>query len=170
MTRYAEADCSPRDYAAAMSVFRYDEVTGGLTRVLSHGRPHTPRAVGYPDRCGYLRCWFFGKSVYVHRIIWLLHTGAWPANEIDHINGDVTDNRASNLRDVSHSVNLHNRSGCTVRSASGVVGVTLCKKTSRWRADIRVNGKCFNLGRFDSLADAKSAYALGKIRFGVEAP
>lgn len=40
---------------------------------------------------------------------WLLGTGAWPKHYIDHINGDPADNRLTNLRDVTHQVNMRNQ-------------------------------------------------------------
>lgn len=46
--------------------------------------------------------------LYVHRTVWALCHGAWPVEEIDHINGDRQDNRVENLRQVSRSENMLN--------------------------------------------------------------
>ncbi|XUG57626.1 HNH endonuclease [Bordetella pertussis] len=35
--------------------------------------------------------------------------GAWPTQNIDHVNGDRSDNRIANLRDVPQAVNMQNR-------------------------------------------------------------
>ena len=43
----------------------------------------------------------------LHQIVWILYYGKWPTL-IDHINGDKTDNRLCNLREVSYSENNKN--------------------------------------------------------------
>lgn len=43
------------------------------------------------------------------RLAWLLHTGEWPENTIDHKNHDATDNKWLNLRDVTQKVNNNNK-------------------------------------------------------------
>ena len=51
----------------------------------------------------------FGMGFRAHRVIWALETGAWPKDGIDHINGDRSDNRISNLRECTQSQNCRNR-------------------------------------------------------------
>lgn len=48
-------------------------------------------------------------SIKLHRVAWFLYYGKWPEKCIDHINGDRSDNRIENLRDVSHSENSLNK-------------------------------------------------------------
>ena len=43
------------------------------------------------------------------RIAWLLHTGDWPKETIDHIDRNPLNNKFINLRDVSQAVNNDNR-------------------------------------------------------------
>jgi hypothetical protein len=40
------------------------------------------------------------KGYYVHRLVWLWHTGSWPIGSIKHINGQCLDNRIENLKDT----------------------------------------------------------------------
>jgi hypothetical protein len=40
------------------------------------------------------------RAYYVHRLIWLWHTGSWPIGHIKHINGRGLDNRIQNLQDT----------------------------------------------------------------------
>ena len=66
---------------------------------------------GKRDKRGY-RCfdfWYCGKvrHLLMHRAVWAWHSG-FPAMEIDHINGDKTDNRIENLREVSDHENKLN--------------------------------------------------------------
>lgn len=57
-----------------------------------------------------------GKDAYVHRLVCRAFHGEAPSNDChaDHINGQRSDNRASNLRWLTRSENLRNR-----RFASG---------------------------------------------------
>jgi hypothetical protein len=60
------------------------------------------KPAGHADTDGYLQIGlrFNGRDrlVMVHRIIWALAIGAWPEDEIDHLNGILIDNRLINLR------------------------------------------------------------------------
>ena len=44
----------------------------------------------------------------IHQLVWALVYGRFP-KQIDHINGDPTDNRIENLREVTPSENIMNR-------------------------------------------------------------
>tara|TARA_R100001143_G_C3351183_1_gene129611 strand:- start:119 stop:490 length:372 start_codon:yes stop_codon:yes gene_type:complete len=58
---------------------------------------------------GYFQGQIFGKLYYAHRIIWTMYYGDWPENEIDHIDRNGFNNKISNLRDVTHQVNMNNK-------------------------------------------------------------
>jgi hypothetical protein len=102
----------------------------------------------------------FGPSrrfmVMAHRLAWFISFGVMPSGEIDHINRDRADNRIANLRDVSSSMNKRNfaRKG---NNTSGVPGVNWDKHRGKWFARARVDGRAYNLGRFDELTDADKA-------------
>lgn len=97
------------------------------------------------------------KSYLTHRLAWLYVYGEWPA-EIDHINCDTHDNRISNLRNCSRPQNNGNRRQLLNKKYSSLKGVTLFKKTGRWAAGIKIDGKSVHLGCFDSDVLAHEAY------------
>ena len=88
-----------------------------------------------------------------HRLAFLYITGDWPKKEVDHEDQDGTNNKWSNLRDVSHFKNQQNMSKPS-DNTSGVVGVCWHKTYSNWTARIKVNGKQYFLGCFKCFNDA----------------
>lgn len=63
--------------------------------VIRHDRKNSN---GSLDKQGYLIIKIKGKQYKAHRVAWLLATGEYPTEEIDHFNRDKTDNRFDNLR------------------------------------------------------------------------
>lgn len=55
---------------------------------------------------GYWQISIYDRLYRAHRLAWFYTHGDWPANVIDHINGDRTNNSLSNLRDVTQAENL----------------------------------------------------------------
>lgn len=108
------------------------------------------------DAHGYYQGTIFGHYLKAHRVIYALVKGHWPSGEIDHVNGNRRDNRARNLREVSHKENLRN---ChkSVRNKSGVTGVSWNKVHQKWQASITINGKLKALGAFKNKGDAIQA-------------
>ncbi len=105
----------------------------------------------YPN--GYLKGSISGVTLLAHRVAWAVHYGEWPRFQIDHINGDRTDNRLMNLRDVPRAVNMKN---CKAPSnnTSGAVGVCWDKSRNKWLAFINVDRRLKNLGRFAKKSEA----------------
>ena len=97
------------------------------------------------------------KNVYrAHRLAWLYVYGEWPERDIDHINGDGTDNRIINLRLATTAQNAMNRM-LRRDNTSGVKGVSWNKKSGQWLAHIGYGGKILHLGLFDTIEEAKVA-------------
>lgn len=64
-----------------------------------------------------------GRKLYVHRVVWELAYGPIPDGMcIDHIDGDRSNNRLSNLRLVTLSVNQRNAK-IPSNNKMGIVGV-----------------------------------------------
>lgn len=102
-----------------------------------------------------------GSTLSVHRILWLMLKGPIKSGDVlDHINGDTHDNRICNLRVCSHAENMRNRKVHS-NNRSGLKGVysdSSILRAKPWRAQIRVNGRKINLGRFDTANEAHDAY------------
>jgi len=113
--------------------------------------------IGWIGRKGYREGRLEGHMCLLHRAIWAYVHGEWPTREIDHINGDRSDNRLGNLRLCDRSSNMANR-GPTRKNSSGYKGVYWEKPAKRWIAEICVGYKRRKLGRFTSAEAASAAY------------
>ena len=94
-----------------------------------------------------------GHPYAAHRVIWLMHYGYFPENEIDHINRNPLDNKLENLREASRTCNARN-TGIACINSSGVKGVYWNKRDSSWIARIKVRQKYYHLGYFDNFCEA----------------
>lgn len=105
---------------------------------------------------GYLKGGLCRQHVMAHRVIWKLVFDE-DADQIDHINGDRTDNRLVNLRSVSVADNNRNRR-LPVTNKSGVMGVCWATSVNKWMAYVRgENSKIIHLGFFHDKAQAARA-------------
>jgi hypothetical protein len=100
-----------------------------------------------------------------HRIIWMMVYGTPPEGQIDHINGDRSDNRLVNLRCVSVAENRRNQK-TPITNTSGFIGVGWHKHTGKWRASIKINGRAIHLGGFDTIEQAVQAREAAQIELG----
>lgn len=93
------------------------------------------------------------KLYRAHRLVFLYLNGSLPAQHVDHIDGDGTNNSRDNLREVSKQENSKN---CRISSnnTSGYNGVNWYKSGKKWRVRIKVNGKEISGGYFIKLTDA----------------
>lgn len=119
---------------------------------------------GRYDAKGYRVISIGHKPFLAHRLAWLIVSGEWPAEHIDHRNGDPADNRITNLRECSHAENHQNRRRQS-NNTSGFIGVTRRKTENKWAAKIRVGGKEIHLGVFREKEAAAAAYADAKRKF-----
>ena len=138
-------------------VLSYDPETG-VVSWKKNGRPAGGRKTG-PN--GYLRVRVDGVLIRQHRAAWMIQTGEVPIGDIDHINGDGSDNRWSNLRLCSRSENKQNQ-GVSKRSTSGVTGVSYYSRHGRWQAQIQINYRQKHLGYFATKEEASEAYRKAK--------
>lgn len=151
-------------YEEAHSLLDYDPTSGLLRWKVSTGPMIRVGAVaGYRSTRDYIRVRYAGKQYQAHRLAWLLANGRYPSGLIDHINGDRTDNRLSNLRDATPAINSQNQRRATVRNkSSGLLGVT--RNRAGWQASVRLNGRQHHVGTFKTPEEAHVAYLEAKRR------
>lgn len=130
-------------------IFKYSD-----GKIYRHGES---KEAGTDKGNGYRMVCVRGKKYLTHRVIWEMINGNIPYGlEIDHIDGNRSNNRIDNLRLVKRSNNNKNKSK-QLNNTSGVTGVTWCKKHKKWIARYKLNGKQVQIGRFDNLDDARNA-------------
>jgi hypothetical protein len=105
------------------------------------------------------------QRMLAHRIVWALAHGRWPPQQIDHHDGNRSNNSLANLRDATHSENQHNRH-ISKHNISGFLGVAPGSKYNKhkWRAQIKVHGEKYHLGWFNDRQSAFNAYLAAKAR------
>lgn len=146
------------DVEQLRSLFSYDPQTGSITS--RHGR-----VVGSVDSEGYIRIRLKkgGRHFRAHRLAFVAMLGRWPEGDVDHLNGTRHDNRWLNLREVDRKTNSQNQRQATAQnSTSGMLGVSWDSRRRRWVAQIEVDGKGRNLGRFATAEEAHRAYIAAK--------
>ncbi len=111
---------------------------------------------------GYVRVRYRGKCIKAHRLAWAFMTGTFPDKDIDHINGDPTDNRWCNLREVSRIDNGRNQK-MYKSNTTGIVGVYFHKGKGKWVSQIGSGRSRKSLGtyedRFEAICARKSEEA-----------
>ena len=152
--------------ARVKECFNYNHETGVFTRKLSPAKNAQKGSIaGSLGKNGYLVFRVDGKIYQSHRLAWLYVYGEFPKNEIDHINHVKTDNRISNLRDVTTAENQRN-AAVIITNKSGFTGVCWHKGERKWRSQIRDCGVVIYLGSFLDKADAIASRKEANIKYG----
>jgi len=153
----------------ALDVIECDYETGLFRRkIKTNGRCKDGWFSGSKNSGGYTELYVLARHIYGHHLVWILHNGSVPKYQIDHENGDRSDNRIVNLRDVPPTENMRNVKRY-ITNTSGQVGVSWDKRRNKWAAHITVNYTMHHLGRFTDLADAIAARKEAEIFYGFHA-
>lgn len=141
-------------------MFRYDEKEGSFFRILNDKEKKID--VQPNGTTGYILIRItrngISKKYAAHRLAYLYVNGTLP-EQIDHIDGNRTNNRIENLRPSNNYLNSKNRRKRNDNS-SGFTGVNYHIGHKMWVARINVNGKRITIGEFKEKEDAISARIL----------
>jgi hypothetical protein len=146
-------------------LFDYDPESGAFTHRIGGGRRKAGDLAGHIDRLGYVIIGGAKKHYLAHRLAFMWMNGRWPESQVDHIDGNRSNNAWTNLRDVSPQGNNRNKR-MHRNNKSGRIGVHWDKVNNKWVAHIFVWNKHHNLGRFSEFEDACRARLHAEIRFG----
>jgi len=140
------------DADLARQIWRYDPETGKFFWLVS-----SRYKVLIGDEAGYFdgkynRLAYAGKQYKSARVAWLMMTGKWPVDQIDHINQVKTDDRFCNLREATNAQNVCN---AKVRGRSSVRGIF--KRAYGYQVYLHKGFKHFYIGSFKNLEDAVKA-------------
>lgn len=129
---------------------------GGAVGVCArwNGKHANMPALSCLDAQGYLHGRVLGKLFKAHRICWSIYFGVSHFSEIDHINGNTSDNRIANLREVSDEQNAKN---AKIRKDNKTGHQGIYKQGPIWRAQIGGSKNRIHLGCFSSIDEAINA-------------
>lgn len=145
-------------------LLHYHQDTGVFTRRTDNGRGcHIGDVAGtLHRRSGYINIYIDGHTHTAARLAWLYMTGQHPSHDMDHINGDTTDNRWANLRDVPVRINSQNTHRANKNNKTGLMGVQFRKDRGKYIAQLRIDGKSRRFGSFETPEEAHAAYLNAK--------
>ena len=140
------------DYDPDVGVFRWKwRVSTKVPRDLTAG-------IKYPR--GYIGIRIDGRRYHAHRLAWFYVHGVWPTLDIDHIDGDPSNNRLANLREATRSqnlANLHKRRG-NAKYPKGVYKRGGNKGDWGYGVQIKDGDTYLKFGRYDTPEEAHEMY------------
>lgn len=146
--------------------FSYDPVTGIVSRIKKSGKNDVLGPVTHIYSDGYVRCRLMGRKLVCHRVAWFLYYGVQPPEILDHIDRDKTNNRISNLREATASLNTSNSDYCN--NSTGFKGVIKAFDKSgrpRYRSVIKSADINRWQGTYDTPEEAHEAYKQASIKY-----
>jgi hypothetical protein len=151
--------------------FAYDKETGRFERlwpVLTYRggiRYAEGTLTGSVHADGYRYMCIKGRLFLEHRLAYLWMSGSWPEYEVDHRDGDRSNNAWSNLRHATVSENRQNNPGQHSRLGPHRGVYRLKGNRKEFAAQIKVKGEAIYLGCFDDLDEAIAARVEAEKRY-----
>ena len=145
-------------------MLNYNPHTGIFTWKVSSGTKKKGDIGGYETVRGYITISIDGVAYKAHRLAWFYMHSKWPSFDIDHKNSIGCDNRISNLRTASRTMNCAN--GHIRRTnKSGYKGIGFCLHLGLYRAKLQHRMSSIHLGYFKTAKEAHEAYKIGAKKY-----
>lgn len=135
----------------------YDASTGNLYQLKKRPKIQVGSLAGGINKKGYRYIQLNGRKYPSHHIVWFIETNSFPQKQIDHIDGNKTNNKFSNLREVTNKQNTENR-GKQKNNKTGYKGVSFNNRLKKYVAQIQHNNKPIHIGVYQNSYDAHLAY------------
>ncbi len=136
---------------------RYDSESGLFYSLRKTARSSVGDVVTNIRPDGYCRVNVFGGKFLAHRLAWFYMMGVWPESDIDHIDGNPTNNSFSNLRVVARHENMQNIRRLRKNSQTGVNGVSWHTARQKFVVQLSHRGDHKFGGHFNNIDDAIAA-------------
>lgn len=115
----------------------------------------TPRANHSGKRYWYIK--IDNKAYKRSHLMFLVTHGRWPQHQIDHIDGNSLNDKASNLREATATQNAWNHKR-RAKKSSLPMGVRLMPQSGRFQARIACEKKVMHLGTYATPDEAHKVY------------
>jgi len=154
--------------AELKKLFHYSKSTGIFTRISTGKYSKTT------SKDKYIYIFIGSRHYYAHRLAHLYVNGLFPKDQIDHIDGNKSNNKWNNLRAADKSQNLRNQ-GKYSNNSSGHKGVFWHKQNKNWTVRVNIDrkeaeimgikGTCKHIGSFNNKDDAVAASKLAFLKY-----
>ena len=132
------------------SILDYDLDTGIFTwKINKAKRTNIGDIAGWSDN-GYREIEINDKKYKAHRLAWLYVYGEMPKKLIDHVDGNRSNNKISNLREATYQTNNENYK-TPKTNKSGVKNVSWYKNINKWVVSISIRKTKKTVGYYDDL-------------------
>jgi len=124
------------------------------------------KVAGTINGLGYRQIRLNGTTYLAHRLIYLYHYGYLP-DQVDHIDGNRSNNLIENLRGCTSTGNNRNARAQS-NNKTGIKGVFWCNTLNKWYARVWANGRFVVNKSFDDIELAELVAIEGREKYHME--